>query len=224
MKAGLFSVDFNVAAIVVPAPAEKPIMPIRLGSTFHSFARARTSLNAAVASSSGSVTGEGGGAVVPADPGAGAVSGLPLSNSAQSGAVGLRRYFNTNAATPLSLSARATSQPSLPIDRIRKPPPGATITAAPLALAGSGRNGVSVARETLRTKGSPHCLYQVSFAACPSTPPVFSGIAFGSAGASIWVFGGSSAKAGTASIVASAAVMTAPVLKADMISPSCPNM
>src|SRR6187455_2995169 len=98
MKAGLFSVDFNVAAIVVPAPAENPIMPIRLGSMCHSLARARTSLNAAVASSSGRATGEGAGALVPDDPGDGAVSGLPLSNSAQSGAVGLKRYFNTNAA------------------------------------------------------------------------------------------------------------------------------
>jgi hypothetical protein len=113
------------------------------------------------------------------------VSGLALSNSAQSGAVGISRYFRTNAATPFSRSASATSQPSSPIERMRKPPPGATMTAAPLALAGSGMNGVSVARETLRTKGLPHCLYQVSFAVCPSTPPVFRGIAPGSAGASI---------------------------------------
>ena len=179
-------------------------MPIRLGSIFHSLARARTSLNAAVASSSGRATGEGAGAAAPAEPGAGAVSGLALSNSAQSGAVGRSRYFNTKAATPLSLSARATSHPSLPMDRIRKPPPGATITAAPFALPGSGRNGVSVACETLRTKGSPHCLYQVSFAVCPSTPPVLRGMAFGSAGASICVFGGSCASVDveTASIAA----------------------
>src|SRR4051812_6368533 len=104
MKAGLFSADFNVAAMVVPAPAEKPIMPIRFGSMFHSLARARTSLKAAVASSSGIATGEGGGAAPP-DFAGGAERGLPLSNSAQSGAVGINRYFNTKAATPFAFSA-----------------------------------------------------------------------------------------------------------------------
>jgi hypothetical protein len=106
---------------------------------FHSFARARTSLNAAFASSSGKVTGEREFAAAAAAGGIGPAIGLPRSNSFQSGTVGMSRYFRTKAATPFSLSACATSQPSSAIDRIRKPPPGATITAAPFALAGSGR-------------------------------------------------------------------------------------
>src|SRR5690606_4021876 len=88
--------------------------------------------------------------------------------------------------------ASATSHPSLPIERTRNAPPGATITAAPVACAGSGRKGVSVARDTLRTNGSPHCSYQLSSAGWPGTPPVLSGIALGSAGAGIGVFGASS--------------------------------
>jgi hypothetical protein len=103
---------------------------------------------------------------------------------------------------------------------MRNPPPGATITAAPLALSGSGRNGVSVARETLRTKGSPHCLYQVSCAVWPSTPPVPSGMAFDSSGASIGVFGGSCANTVEAASKTRPTLMKAPFTKATMEPPS----
>jgi hypothetical protein len=106
-----------------------------------------------------------------------------LNPSSESG-VGCSRYLRTNAAMPFAFSACATSQPSLPIDSHRKPPPGATMTAAPFALPFSGRNGVSVAVETLRAIGSPHWRNQLSLAVCPSTPPVPSGMALGSGGAS----------------------------------------
>src|SRR5688572_13076117 len=69
-----------------------------------------------------------------------------LNASSDSG-VGLSRYLSTNAAMPRSASACATSQPSLPIDNHLKPPPGATMTAAPFALPALGKNGVSVAAE-----------------------------------------------------------------------------
>src|SRR5690606_10985147 len=95
-----------------------------------------------------------------------------------------RRYLSTKAATPRSDRAWATSQPSLPIDSHLKPPPGATITAAPVATSGFGRKGVRVALEMFRAIGSPHWRNQVSGAGCPSTPPVFKGIALGSGGAS----------------------------------------
>jgi hypothetical protein len=53
---------------------------------------------------------------------------------------------------PASASARATSIPSLPMSTATKPPPGTTITAAPVAMAGSGRTGRSVGRVTFRTR------------------------------------------------------------------------
>src|SRR6188768_4547588 len=104
-----------------------------------------------------------------------------LNPSSDSG-VGLSRYLSTKAAMPRSARACATSQPSLPNDNHLKPPPGATITAAPFALPALGRNGVSVAVEIFRAIGSPHWRNQVSGAFWPSTPPVPSRIAFGSAG------------------------------------------
>ena len=70
--------------------------------------------------------------------------------------VGISRYLRTNAATPRAASALATSEPSFSIDSDLNPPPGATITAVPLALAGSGRNGVSVATLTSRAKFFPY--------------------------------------------------------------------
>src|SRR6188472_3551847 len=72
-----------------------------------------------------------------------------LKASRDSG-VGKSRYFNTKAAMPRSARACATSHPSLPIDNHLKPPPGATMTAAPFALPGFGKKGVSVALEILR--------------------------------------------------------------------------
>src|SRR5688572_17856274 len=86
-----------------------------------------------------------------------------LKASRDSG-VGLSRYLSTKAAMPRSAKACATSHPSLPIDNHRKPPPGATMTAAPLAVPGLGKNGVSVAVEMFRAIGSPHCRNQVSVA------------------------------------------------------------
>ena len=50
MNAGLASLPYRVVDIVSIAPAEKPIMPTLVGSMFHSFARDRTSANAADAS------------------------------------------------------------------------------------------------------------------------------------------------------------------------------
>ena len=84
------------------------------------------------------------------------ISAIDRSNPAMSAGVWFSRYLRTNAATPRSASARATFQPSFSIDRVRKPPPGATTTAAPLALAGSGRNGVIVATVTLRANWLPY--------------------------------------------------------------------
>ena len=84
------------------------------------------------------------------------ISAMERSKPAMSAGVWFRRYLSTNAATPRSASARATFQPSFSIDRVRKPPPGATTTAAPLALARSGRNGVIVATVTLRANLLPY--------------------------------------------------------------------
>src|SRR5688572_9343592 len=106
-----------------------------------------------------------------------------LNASSDSG-VGLSRYLSTKAAMPRSARACATSQPSLPIDNHLNPPPGATMTAAPFALPVLGKNGVKVAVEIFRAIGSPHWRNQVSGAGWPSTPPVPSRIALGSAGAS----------------------------------------
>lgn len=100
---------------------------------------------------------------------------------------------------PRSAGARAKRQPSFSIDSIRKPPPGATITARPLASAGSGRNGVSVAVETLRVIATPYWRNQASGACDPATPPVPSGIAVGSAGAAVGTIRASCASAGAAS-------------------------
>src|SRR6187551_3837846 len=84
-----------------------------------------------------------------------------LNASSDSG-VGWRRYLSTKAAMPRSARACATSHPSLPIDNHLKPPPGATMTAAPFALPGFGKKGVSVALEILRAMGSPHWRNHVS--------------------------------------------------------------
>src|SRR5690606_253164 len=113
-----------------------------------------------------------------------------------SAVVWLWRYLSTKAATPFSLSARATSQPSFSIDSERKPPPGATITAAPVALAGSGRNGVRVASVTLRANTLPYCLCQTSGFFASGSGPVGSLIASGWTGVAIGVMRSSSAWAG----------------------------
>src|SRR5690606_32463850 len=70
-------------------------------------------------------------------------------------------------------------------DSERKPPPGATITAAPVALSGSGRNGVSVASVTLRANTRSYWRCQLSGLVAPGSGPVPSGIASGCAGVSI---------------------------------------
>jgi len=77
--------------------------------------------------------------------------------SSSSAGVWCSRYFSTKAATPRAAKARATSHPSFCIDNDTNPPPGATTTAAPVAVAGSGRKGVSVATVTLRAKTLLYC-------------------------------------------------------------------
>src|SRR5690606_39528511 len=109
---------------------------------------------------------------------------IHASKSSSDSVVGWSRYLRTKAAIPFFANASATSQPSLPIESHIKPPPGATMTAAPFALPGSGRNGVSVAVEMFRAIGSPHWRNQVSGAGWSSTPPVPSGMAWGSGGVS----------------------------------------
>jgi hypothetical protein len=52
---------------------------------------------------------------------------------------------------PRARSLSATGVPSPSKARKKKPPPGQTITAVPLAFDRSGRNAVSVGRTTLRT-------------------------------------------------------------------------
>src|SRR5690606_752841 len=110
-----------------------------------------------------------------------------FSKSTKASGVGLRRYFRTKALTPRAANALATFQPSFSIDNHIMPPPGATSTLVPLAMAGSAKNGVSVASLTLRAMGTPHWKNQDSAAGWFATPPVFKGIALGSAGASIGV-------------------------------------
>lgn len=50
MNASFIVFELSVLCIVSPAPAEKPIMPMRLVSTPHSFARATINAYAASAS------------------------------------------------------------------------------------------------------------------------------------------------------------------------------
>ena len=104
--------------------------------------------------------------------------------SSKEGAVGNKRYFKTKAVIPFLARASATSQPSFPMESQRYPPPGATMTAAPLALPFSGKNGVKVAWEIFLAIGSPHWRNQVSGAGWSFTDPVPKGIALGSFGAS----------------------------------------
>ncbi len=56
---------------------------------------------------------------------------------------------------PRAANHSATSVPSCFHARIRQPPPGQTITPAPLALPGAGRYTVKVGSETLRSMGVP---------------------------------------------------------------------
>src|SRR5688572_33247909 len=77
-------------------------------------------------------------------------------NPSRDSGVGWSRYLSTKAAMPRSARACATSHPSLLSDNHLKPPPGATITAAPFAVPGLGKNGVRVAAEMFRAIGSPH--------------------------------------------------------------------
>lgn len=123
---------------------------------------------------------------------------MSASNSGMAAGVGFKRYFSTKAATPWAASALATSQPSLLIDRVRKPPPGATITAAPLPLPLAGRMGVSVATVTLRAKTLPYWRCQASGAVAPGNAPVPSSIAPVCDGIAIGVILSCCAIAGTA--------------------------
>src|SRR4030095_15164708 len=73
------------------------------------------------------------------------------------------------------------------MDHVRKPPPGATMTAAPLALAASGKKGVSVAIITLRANLLPYWLCQDSGFFAPGSGPVPTSIALGCAGVAMGV-------------------------------------
>src|SRR6185295_2838259 len=170
MNAGLASSPTSAVAMVSMAPAENPTMPMRSGSIFHSAARRRMRANvareSAICGASRAIiscgSGRGGRAAVPEN-----ISAIERSKPAMSAGVWFSRYLRTNAATPRSASARATFQPSFSIDSVRKPPPGATTTAAPLAFAGSGRNGVIVATVTLPVRTWPGApIHQP-----PSLPP-----------------------------------------------------
>src|SRR6185369_8616355 len=118
------------------------------------------------------------------------------SNSAMSAGVWFKRYLRTNAATPFSASARATFQPSFSMDKVRKPPPGATMTAAPLALAGSGRKGVNVAIVTLRANRLPYWVCHDSWFFAPGSGPFPISIALGCAGVAMGVILSFCARAG----------------------------
>jgi hypothetical protein len=137
------------------------------------------------------------------------ISRIERSKSAISRGVWLSRYLSTKADTPCAASARATSDPSFSIDSVRKPPPGATITAAPVALAGSARYGVSVATVTLRANALPYWRCQDSGTVAPGSGPVPSTIASAWAGVAIGVMVSSWAFAGAerAQLAASAAAV-----------------
>src|SRR5690349_18954776 len=136
------------------------------------------------------------------------ISRMDCSNPGRSAGVWTRRYLSTNAATPLSASARATFQPSFSMDKVRKPPPGATTTAAPLALAGSGRKGVSVATVTLRANRLPYWLCQDSGFFAPGSGPVPISIALGCEGVAMGVIRSFCAWAGVASAATNARLAT----------------
>src|SRR5690606_30458259 len=90
----------------------------------------------------------------------------------------------------------ATSQPSFSIESVRKPPPGATITAAPLALPSAGRKGGRVASVTLRANMLPYWLCHDSDVVAPGSGAVPRAIAVGCAGDAIAVIVSSCAMAG----------------------------
>src|SRR4051812_35990778 len=191
MNAGFASWLLSVVAMVSIPPAEKPIIPMRSGSTCHFAALARTRAKAASASAIWGAIREaisaGEGRVAGGPPAGPPGRGDGDAKASRSAGVWLRRYLSTNAATPLSASARATFQPSFSIDNVRNPPPGATITAAPLALEGSGRNGRSVATVTFRANLLPYWLCHDSATVAPGNGPVPSSIASGCAGVSMAV-------------------------------------
>ena len=133
---------------------------------------------------------------------------MDCSNAGMSAGVWFKRYLRTNAATPFSASARATFQPSFSMDKVRKPPPGATTTAAPLALAGSGRKGVNVATVTLRANRLPYWLCQDSGFLASGRGPVPISIAVGCEGVGMGVILLSCAWAGAASTATNASEAT----------------
>src|SRR4029079_17919251 len=126
------------------------------------------------------------------------ISRMDCSNSAMSAGVWFKRYLRTNAATHFFASARATLQPSFSMDKVRKPPPGATMTAAPLAFAGSGRKGVNVAIVTLRANRLPYWVCQASGFFAPGSGPVPMSIALGCEGVAMGIILSFCARAGMA--------------------------
>src|SRR4029079_334225 len=83
-------------------------------------------------------------------PGGGAPRPRPLA-----GIICSVRYFSSNAAMPLLFNHCATLPPSLSQPRSRSAPPGATTTAAPVALAAAGRKMVTVGSLTFVIVRSP---------------------------------------------------------------------
>src|SRR6185312_7899360 len=100
-------------------------------------------------------------------------------------------------------------EPSFSMERERKPPPGATITAVPVDCAGSGRYGVSVAMVTLRAKFRSYWRYQPSDPVAPGRGPVPSTIPSCWAGVGIGVILSFCACAGVAMAQAKANAITA---------------
>jgi hypothetical protein len=67
-----------------------------------------------------------------------------------------RRYFNTNAVTPLALRYFARSAPSPVIESAMKPPPGQITTAVPFFNSGAGLKTVRLDLVTLLTTSVFH--------------------------------------------------------------------
>ena len=133
------------------------MMPTRIGSTFQRVALRRTRRSAACASATASCEHLGERRVVrrgvrvgvrddkllrarPA-PGPGRPGNGPRGAAGSCCSV---RYLSTKPAMPRSLSHSAAFTPSLSNASTRSAPPGAITTAAPVAMAGSGKNTDSV--------------------------------------------------------------------------------
>src|SRR5689334_12133416 len=146
-KAGRLSGEYLKATPAVTAPpAEKPMIPTRSGETPNSDACWRTYLTAAKPSSIARGT-------TPLTVSWNFCrSATAVTNSwVASSPVCARRYFSTNAVTPLLTRYCATSVPSLAIESAMKPPPGQMTTAVPFFNSGEGLKTVRLGLVTLLT-------------------------------------------------------------------------